>query len=584
MDEILVVDDSKMNQLVLKNILQEEYNVVCASSGREMFQLLEQISPKLILLDVIMPELDGFEIIQKLKASEQYCKIPVIFITGLDDSASEEKGFMLGAIDYITKPFKENVVRARVRSYVQLYDFIRQTEMMGQNDGLTGLYNKKMTEMQIKKQLSADPPLKSGALMIIDIDNFKSINDTFGHIYGDAVITQMGSALRVIFQKSDILGRVGGDEFFVFLRNYNDHAILIELAERLCENFRKTYEQNGITVSVSASVGIATIEDSKNFEELYTFADLALYSTKARGKNGYTLYDPSQQAETYKSTRTEIESMVITSNDPIDSIKELKNSLIDHAFDVSGEIELTQTTLKSILQMICGQFSFRSGNITKFGYDDGVSRCNFNWATSDPSASIYVKDIDFTHLAELYLRSEESNLLIITKNDPLCTYFPELCGEHASCVFAIKNKSVLLGYIAFELEPDTTSLSAVTINNITDICQQITPVIINQLMLEGVVGSKKNLKTLIDSFDTPIYVARPEVYKPLFENEASKNANITYHGKACYKKTVDGSAACPNCPMIAAEQNGGFYEDDKHLCKRITWSGDIAAYAITVKG
>ncbi len=575
MEEILIVDDSIVNRIALTQILQDDYKVLTASSGKEMFHVLEETDPKLILLDIIMPDLDGFEVIAKLKSSEEYSKIPVIFITGLDDDSSEEKGFLLGAIDYITKPFKPKVVKARVRSYVQLYDFIRQTERLGQNDGLTGLYNKKMTEQQIKKQLSSNPPLKCGALMIIDVDNFKSVNDTFGHLYGDAVITQLGSALRSIFQKSDILGRVGGDEFFVFLRNYNSPDVLKDRAAEVCNEFRKTYEQNNTVVKISASIGIATTENSFNFEDIYKFADIALYNTKSLGKNNFSFYT-GQELIAYKSTRTEIENNKISHHDPIENIKEFKNNLKEYMFNLVEGGKLVEYTIQSILQMICEQFSFDRAFITKIDYEETGIKCINNWISSVANTVPEITDLSFFEVTQLHNMFTEKNLVVSPANEHVFSYSIDQSNDKTICLFAFKNKRALMGYVGFEKVAIESEFNPKVISNIVDVCQQLSTVVINQFLLENVKIVKENLEQILDNIADPVYVTKPEINKPLFINKAAKETTVTFHGKTCFKP----STTCDDCILKNAINNGGFYQDGDISCREISWSNDSKAYLI----
>ncbi len=574
MDEVIVVDDSALNRMALTNILKDDFKVTGAASGKELFNILEEFDPKLILLDVIMPELDGFEVIGKLKSSEDYNRIPVIFITGLDDEKSEEKGFRLGAIDYITKPFKANVVKARVKSYVKLYDFIRKTEMQGQNDGLTGLYNKKMTEEQIKKQLSADPPLKSGALMIIDVDNFKSINDSFGHLYGDAVITQLGSSLRSIFQKSDILGRVGGDEFFVFLRNYSSPEVLEQKAKELCDEFRKTYEQNGITVKISASIGIATIKDSSSFEKIYEYADTALYSTKAKGKNGFTLYTGEEEIK-YKSTRTEIENSKTTNLDPDENIRGFKDSLVEHMFNLVDGGEVFKSTIESILKMICIRFDFERGYIAKLDFNDTIARCINNWVTSDVGIKAQSVNLSFDEVTFLHSSFFEKNLLVSSAGEHKMKYSINQDDNKTVCIFALKNKKAILGYIGFEKTADKAEFTKKVEDSITHVCQQLSTVVVYEFLLENMLNVNGNMRAILNNIEDAIYVTKPEASKPLFKNNAAKNGAVKIHSKSCFNDD-----SCEDCLLKGAMKNNGYYEKDNEICKEIKWDDGSKAYMI----
>ncbi len=175
-------------------------------------------------------------------------------------------------------------------------------------DQLTGLFNKATTENLIKETLLHTLDGTKHALFIVDIDNFKNINDKLGHMNGDLVLAELSEGLKPLFRSDDIIGRVGGDEFFVFLKNYRPLDILYEKSKEVCKLFHKTYSENGFSVEISASIGISLYpEHGKDFDTLYKCADAALYSTKERGKNGLTIFS-GQLTSGYKSTRTEIEN------------------------------------------------------------------------------------------------------------------------------------------------------------------------------------------------------------------------------------------------------------------------------------
>ncbi len=576
MEEILVVDDSKLNQAVLTRILGGEYKIVCANSGKEMFTLLEKINPKLILLDIIMPDLDGFEVIAKLKVSEEYSKIPVIFITGLDDPDSEEKGFQLGAIDYITKPFKENVIKARVNSYVKLYDFVRQAEVLGQRDGLTGLYNKKMTEQQIKKLLSSEPPLTNGALMIVDIDNFKSINDSFGHLYGDMVIKQLGNSLRGIFQKSDILGRVGGDEFFVFLRNYKEIDIIKARAEDVCNAFRKTYEQNGITINISASIGIATTSDSLVFEEIYKYADIALYSTKVAGKNNYTFYE-GQKDVVYKSNRTNILNSQASKDDLGERIRDFSENLKEYVFNLVEETKDAEYTIQYVLRMIAEQFSFFRAYITKLDYTKNGIKCIDSWINFDPQVQPTVKDLSIGLVAKMSETFKSHNLFIAKGNDDLLDLGFGSDKDSDTYIFALRNKKILLGYIVFEKYVNNEEQSDKEIGYIIDVCQQLSTVIVNQFLIETAIKDKESMSKLLDSLDTAVMVVKIDGGRPLYLNKAAKEMGDNIYNAPCFEKGNKKGVVLKLIAEVPA------YKEKKFSCQKINWIDGSDALMLQIR-
>lgn len=189
------------------------------------------------------------------------------------------------------KPFKAIGSLANIDAQVRSEEELRQK---AERDVLTGLYNKATTGMLIKEVLETRcTPDDLHALIIVDVDNFKNINDSFGHLFGDTVLTDLAREFQRIFRNDDIVGRIGGDEFFIFLSNLSSVAILQSKAKAICTRFQKTYTEQGKSVSISASVGIAICPDhGTDFDTLYRHADEALYQVKKSGKNSYVTYTP----------------------------------------------------------------------------------------------------------------------------------------------------------------------------------------------------------------------------------------------------------------------------------------------------
>ncbi len=217
------------------------------------------------------------------KTSGEYiwCKISVVFIRN-------KKGAIIKALGFI-----ENI-----QSIVEETEELKKTAEL---DLLTGLYNKMTTERLIKNRIK-DSPEEVNALFIIDFDNFKTLNDKFGHTVGDEALKELSQKIKMLFRQSDIVGRVGGDEFFVLLLNYGTLSLVLKKAQSLCSDLRKTYELNGAKVEITFSVGISLYPNhGVNCEELYRAADEALYKVKEAGKSGYCVYsDEVQSCNTLK--------------------------------------------------------------------------------------------------------------------------------------------------------------------------------------------------------------------------------------------------------------------------------------------
>ena len=293
---ILITDDEKFNLEILANILSPNYNVLIARNGERALDLAKQNAPDLILLDVIMPGMSGFDVITKLKDSEDTVNIPVIFITGLTDSTEEEKGFFLGAVDYIAKPFNKSIVKARVNTHIKIVDQMRTIERIGLIDPLTKILNRRGFENSFTLYWgSAIREQKQISFMIMDIDKFKNYNDTYGHNQGDVALRSFAeTASNSINRANDFIARWGGEEFVIVLPNTDSEGAK-EVAEHVRENVEALIipTEDGETTQVTVSIGISTIiptpeTDSKEFLNM---ADQALYKAKESGRNRVVIAD-----------------------------------------------------------------------------------------------------------------------------------------------------------------------------------------------------------------------------------------------------------------------------------------------------
>jgi diguanylate cyclase (GGDEF)-like protein/PAS domain S-box-containing protein len=288
---ILTVDDERSNLLVLDAILSPVYRVFSAKSGEEMLSRVQEDPPDLILMDIIMPGMDGFEALKRLKENPDTRRIPVIIISGLDGEANEEKGFLCGAVDYITKPFKNTIVLARVNTHIQIVRQIRMIERLGLVDPLTDIPNRRCfddrLDIEWRRAVRDKKPL---SFMMMDVDKFKSYNDTYGHPQGDVLL----KALARIFSSAarrpgDLAARLGGEEFGVLLPDTAMEAAL-EIAEeirarveavRVAAADGKTETRTTISIGVVCEIPTAdTIP-----RDFISQADKRLYAAKEGGRN-----------------------------------------------------------------------------------------------------------------------------------------------------------------------------------------------------------------------------------------------------------------------------------------------------------
>jgi diguanylate cyclase (GGDEF)-like protein len=292
---ILIVDDDKANRKMLKELLQEQAKIIFAKNGKQARELAIKHLPDLILLDVVMPDISGFEVIDYLKNDPKTMSISVIFITGLANDDDEERGFNLGGCDYIYKPFKPNIVIARVMMHLEL---IRQRKMLDEIahiDALTGVNNRRKMDIVLKDEVAANKYEHTNLLVaILDIDYFKQYNDGYGHGAGDVALRQVGQALREIcVRPRDFIARYGGEEFVIILPDCDEASAEIMLSNiaQAIKDKKIKHQYSSVSPQLTVSVGAVVVKSSQSVvvANVMQKADSLLYQAKNNGRNQYCL-------------------------------------------------------------------------------------------------------------------------------------------------------------------------------------------------------------------------------------------------------------------------------------------------------
>jgi diguanylate cyclase (GGDEF)-like protein len=288
--KILIVDDEKMNIIALAHFLKQHYEIIVAVDGASALEAAEKHVPDIILLDVLMPDMSGFDVLVRLKNSAATMNIPVIFITGLSGAVDEARGLSLGAVDYITKPFNKSIVKARIKTHLKMSEYVRTIEKLCMLDGLTGLPNRRGFDTRMNAEWGrAYREKRPLGLIMIDIDNFKVYNDTYGHQQGDLLLLAIAEVLtRTLNRQTDFASRWGGEEFIVLLPE-TDIDGTCKIAEDLRINARNTLIPSADGTNTSATISLGAIslipgenDSSTNF---IAEADKLLYNAKRTGKD-----------------------------------------------------------------------------------------------------------------------------------------------------------------------------------------------------------------------------------------------------------------------------------------------------------
>lgn len=297
-EKLLIVDDSRFQRVVFREMLAEKFEILEAVDGKECLEIIKKNGNNIdiVLLDLVMPNMDGFEVLRKRQTIKEFESIPVIALTTSNEISFQTEAFELGANDFIMKPVDARIAISRINNTLESVRHLKEVleeqnswKLKSQIDEMTHLFNKITTEKMVTSVLS-EFSQKKQALIVVDIDNFKSVNDILGHKVGDHIICVVAGVLSSLFRNIDIIGRIGGDEFVVLMRNVPDYNVVTKKAAQLIDLFENK-EGLSIPENISVSVGIAFSDDNdRTFSDLFSKSDQVLYMSKKCGKACFSIY------------------------------------------------------------------------------------------------------------------------------------------------------------------------------------------------------------------------------------------------------------------------------------------------------
>ncbi len=288
---ILIADDDSVSLHLLSQVFKEGFTVHCVKSGEEALSVVLAFKPDIILLDIVMKGMYGFEVCRRLKNMRDTAHTPVVFISSREDAETEIEGLKAGGIDFITKPFNPAIVRMRITNYIELKRTRDNLEQMSITDQLTGLYNRRYFDRMLTAEIQRSSRSHDClALMMLDIDHFKRYNDNHGHLAGDECLKMISQAIRKTFRRvGDLVSRYGGEEFAVLLpsTSLSSACMLAETTRKNVEDLQLGYTglvENGF---VTISIGVSGVypEAETDPQKLLNDADRALYQSKSIGRN-----------------------------------------------------------------------------------------------------------------------------------------------------------------------------------------------------------------------------------------------------------------------------------------------------------
>lgn len=288
---ILIVDDQVSDIQLLGEAAKGLGAIHFASNGWQALEIARRIRPDVVLLDIEMPDMDGFDVCQAMMADPKLCDAAVIFVTAYSKVAHELRALQLGGVDFISKPMNLPVARARIRTHTRLR---RMAKMLANQDSLTNLPNRLLLTDRIAQAIeSARRHYQRVGLLLLDLDNFKSINDGEGHTIGDAILRETAQRLLQHSRSMDTVCRPGGDEFVILLPEVQSFEAVGDFADRVQGLLREPFRIRNNSYHLTASIGISLYpDDSQDAESLYRHADTAMYQAKSSTRGGYCFFSP----------------------------------------------------------------------------------------------------------------------------------------------------------------------------------------------------------------------------------------------------------------------------------------------------
>ncbi|MDU7028808.1 diguanylate cyclase domain-containing protein [Robinsoniella peoriensis] len=426
-----------------------------------------------------------------------------------------------------------------------------------ERDPLTKLYNKGTAHALIDNYLQSSNMGKQSALMIIDIDDFKMVNDTLGHLFGDAFLVEITSDVRKLFRESDIVGRIGGDEFIAFIKDIPGNALVFEKARQVVEAFRNLPMQESWDKSISCSIGISVFpNDGQHFQELYKKADYALYQAKKQGKNQYVHYDDSI-GDGFPGIPV---SMPTAVNEKIDSNEGMGNTLnsklVEYIFKILYKSIDVEAAVSAILEIVGHQFNVSRAYIFENTEDDRYCSNTFEWCNTGVKEEIdNLKHVSYDFdLGGNYVANFNEDGIFYCRDimelprKQKAILEPQGIKSMLQC--AITDNGEFKGYVGFDECRMNRFWTQEQITTLIFTSEILSTFLLKKRAQDSVVQTLEGMQNILDNQNSWIYVIGAESYEMYYINQKTKSlVPDVREGMCCYRKFFDREEPCENCPV-----------------------------------
>lgn len=449
-----------------------------------------------------------------------------------------------------------NPVKA-IGKYVDIDQQRRERENLiarAERDALTGLYNKETTRILIERSLERSKEDQHHALFIVDIDDFKGINDHLGHLFGDAVLSETAQEIQAIFRSSDIIGRIGGDEFLVFLQDIGDERMVKQKAKVLESVFRSTYSGASRDYKISGSVGIAQYpKDGSHYTELFQKADQALYHAKSHGKDNFAIYDEKIGQNCLISWEAH---SALSDPDPSEGEqKPFSENVIEYIFKIFYETNDLEAAINLVLGLV-GQ-SFGAGRAYVFEQSEDGQRISntFEWCSQQTAPrKEKLQNISARHFPAYQRQFDENGVFycqdIRQLTDDFCK---KICAEGVTSFLqvAIVDQGRFTGYVGVDGCEKKLYPTQKAVESLKIIAQVISTFLLKKNAREKLDQAYQMTRTVLDQIDLWAYVIDPDSYELLYINQKTEQiAPDAKLGELCYAAFQNRGAPCPDCPLL----------------------------------
>lgn len=428
----------------------------------------------------------------------------------------------------------------------------RSLREQAEQDILTKLLNKHTARKRAEVYLSSTADHASCALLIIDLDNFKQVNDQYGHLFGDAVLAQTAQEIKKLFRSQDIIGRIGGDEFMVLMRDTNDRELIENRCMRLLSSLHELYDSQMIANPLSCSIGIALApEHGNSYYDLFHCADQALYRTKDMGKHGYSFYDPTRVLSRDR------QNLFTAVSGRIDSDEQpglADQGIVQYAFQQLYKTNDLDTTINQLLGMIGQQMNVSRVYIFENNPSNTTCSNTFEWCNNEIEPQIqFLQEISYEADIPGYRESYDENGIfycpdITTLAKPIYDILaPQGIRSMLHC--AIMDHGVFRGYIGFDECLTNRIWTQDQINVLTFFSEMLSTVLLKKRTQDAVESQSRNLESILNNQNAWIYVINPDTCELLFLNSKTRQlVPDSSTGMKCYQSLMGLKERCPGCP------------------------------------